>query len=103
MHAPTRLDQLTWVKEVWCSLDEELLKKSFIICALNNPLDNPAAISEIHCLKEGEVLHSSFGKLMAQCAELNEKNGDLTCLNMDTPVEDVDLESEEEPLIVLEK
>ena len=98
MRAPTRIDQLTWVKEVWNSLDEELIKKSFITCALNNPLDVPTAISEIHCLKEGEVLHSSLGKLIAQCAELNEKKGDLTSFNINsTQVEDV----EEEPLVII--
>ena len=84
MRAPTKIDLVVWVKEVWDSLDLELIRKSFIICALYNPLDEPAAISEIHCLKEGEILHSSLENLTAQCAELNMKSKEkLPCITAD--------------------
>ena len=52
MRAPSRRQMVTWVLEAWKKLPDDLIRKSFNVCALSSSLDG-SEDNELMCVKHG--------------------------------------------------
>ena len=52
MRAPSRRQMVTWVLEEWKKLPDDLIRKSFKVCALSSSLDG-SEDNELMCIKYG--------------------------------------------------
>ena len=53
---PTKLQIVQWVKNSWQKLSNDLIAKSFKVCAISNNVDGTED-EQIKCLKECDDIH----------------------------------------------
>ena len=73
MRPPSRKMIVEWVLEAWSQLAQDIVVKSFKVCALNLAVDG-SEDSMIHCFKKGQPCESGLDQLKAQLPVLDEPN-----------------------------
>lgn len=91
MKAPARTLLCEWVKESWAAVSTDMVKNSFISCAINTPIDGTDD-SKIHCFKEGQPCAAG----LAMLREANEKARETPAVSHDDPFASDEDEEENE-------
>ena len=76
---PPRRTILQWIIDAWAELSVDIIKKSFISCALNLPIDGSQDDS-IHCQKDGQPCSSGIEILRLQLNILDETDTNIMSL-----------------------
>ena len=89
LKAPPRKCVLQWVLTAWQSVPQELIIKSFRVCALSLPNDN-SCDDEIHCFKPKQPCSAGRELLKSQLAILSEPdNNPFTTDSVDIDENDI--------------
>ena len=70
MRAPSRRQMVTWVLEAWKKLPDDLIRKSFKVCALSSSLDG-SEDNELMCIK-----HGPYEELLSRLQSIEEEDID---------------------------
>ena len=70
MRAPSRRQMVRWVLEAWKELPDDLIRKSFKVCALSSSLDG-SEDNELICIK-----HGPCEELLSRLQSIEEENID---------------------------
>ena len=70
MRPPEKALCLEWVKIAWSKVTNDVVIKSFKACGISNNTDG-SEDDMIHCLKPGEVAHSTAETVARETAQLN--------------------------------
>lgn len=95
MRGPSRQQMIEWVLDAWRKLPEDIIKKSFKVCALSTSLDG-AEDAEIMCIKHGPC-QNLLQRL--QASQLDDEDDDP----FDAQISEEDMFEEEVPYLTLDE
>ena len=90
MRAPSKLLCVQWVKEVWDSLSEDLIKNSFLACGISIPIGG-SQDSQIHCMQDDGVASAARAQVEDCTRQLLEPNTET-----EDPFDEIDILVEDE-------
>ena len=95
MRGPSRQQMIEWVLDIWRKLPEDIIKKSFKVCALSTSLDG-AEDAKIMCIKHGPC-QNLLQRL--QASQLDDEDDDP----FDAQISEEDMFEEEVPYLTLDE
>lgn len=95
MRGPSRQQMIEWVLDAWRKLPEDIIKKSFKVCALSTSLDGAEDV-EIMCIKHGPC-QNLLQRL--QASQLDDEDD----YPFDAQISEEDMFEEEVPYLTLDE